>query len=184
MDQRGAVTDRLADVIRIALLAHKTGVLMVERDGDAGLEEGKIVFEQGCVTDATTRQMRGPEAFRWLNSWGTCRFIFLPLSSSPSQLNPNPPPSLSLPVSASGAARYTDPQLSSARASAAPYRKRDINDVLPKFDLMGLRRAHRQLFLLIDGQRSIPELIRLSVRDAKEVHQLLADLERAGLIQQ
>jgi len=49
---------------------------------------------------------------------------------------------------------------------------------------MGLTRVHRQLFLLIDGQRTVPDLIRLSARGTEEVRRLLVDLERAGMIQQ
>ena len=47
-----------------------------------------------------------------------------------------------------------------------------------------LPRIHRRLLLLIDGRRSVSELARLMTRDANEVHKLLNDLERAGLIQQ
>lgn len=179
MDQRGAVTDQLADVIRIAQLVHKTGTLVVERDGgDSGIEEGRITFIEGRVTDATAGHLSGQMAFNWLNTWGTCRFVFVPNASSPSSY---------LQSSMNGVTRNTDrftPTPVTASSSGAPYRLRGVNEVLPLFGSMGLTRVHRQLFLLIDGQRSISDLARLSGRGAEEVRKLLIDLERAGLIQQ
>ena len=177
MDQRGAVTDQLADVIRIAQLVRKTGILIVERDGSIGLEEGKITFVEGRVTEAIAGRMSGQTAFNWLNTWGSCRFVFVPFSPSPS-------PSALLQSTMDGLNRSTDRLPPPASGGAGPYRLRDVNEVLPRFGSMGLTRAHRQLFLLIDGQRSVPDLVRLSARGAEEVRKLLADLERAGLIQQ
>jgi hypothetical protein len=179
MDQRGAVTDQLADVIRIAQLVHKTGILIVERDGgSAGLEEGKITFVEGRVTEATAGRMSGQTAFNWLSTWGTCRFVFVPFSSTPS-------PSALLRSTMDGLPRTTE-RLSSTTApiGSAPSRVRDVNEVLPRFGVLGLTRAHRQLFLLIDGRRSVSDLVRLSARGAEEVRKLLDDLEQAGLIQQ
>jgi hypothetical protein len=63
-----------------------------------------------------------------------------------------------------------------------PQRTRAVNEILPHFNRLGLTRIHRQLFLLIDGQRSVPELIILIGHRTDEVDTLLDDLERAGLI--
>lgn len=49
---------------------------------------------------------------------------------------------------------------------------------------MGLSRIHRRLFLLIDGGRTVKELIRLMAHEPEDVQRLLQDLERAGVIQQ
>ncbi len=48
---------------------------------------------------------------------------------------------------------------------------------------MGLSRTHRHLLLLIDGQRSILELVRLIGRSEQEVASFLHDLEQATVIQ-
>jgi hypothetical protein len=168
----------LADVIRIAQLVHKTGTLIVERAGESGeLEEGKITFVEGRVVEATAGHLSGYMAFNWLKTWGTCRFVFVP----------SPPPTTDalVPPPVHGLVRNTDrlaPSPTPAPTGSAPYRLREANDVLPLFGAMGLTRAHRQLFLLIDGQRSVSDLRRLSVRGAEEVRKLLADLEDAGLI--
>jgi len=45
-----------------------------------------------------------------------------------------------------------------------------------------LSRSHRQLFLLIDGQRSVQELGRLAAKNEQDLQALLGDLERIGVI--
>jgi Domain of unknown function (DUF4388) len=162
MDQKGAVTNRLTDVIRVAQLVRKTGSLLVERNaGTPQFEKGEITFVEGQVTNAETGRMSGQAAFKVMNGWGTCRFLFVPLATtrdltlSTSQIGPT---------------------------HTAPSRVRDAKDVLHNFESLGLTRLHRQVFLLIDGQRSVPDLTRLSARGAEEVIDLLSDLERAGLI--
>jgi hypothetical protein len=180
MDQRGAVTDQLADVIRVAQLVHKTGTLIAEREGGNGVEQGRITFVDGRVTEAIAGHLSGHMAFNWLNTWGTCRFVFVPPSPSTTSS------SGLLQSSAQGLMRTTDrltPPPTPAPTSNAPFRIRDVNEVLPLFGSMGLTRAHRQLFLLVDGQRSVSDLRRLSARGADEVRKLLAELEDAGLIQ-
>jgi DNA-binding MarR family transcriptional regulator len=47
----------------------------------------------------------------------------------------------------------------------------------------GLSRAHKHVFLLIDGQRTVEELARITRRQTSELSQLLDDLERIGVVQ-
>jgi hypothetical protein len=63
-----------------------------------------------------------------------------------------------------------------------PSQTRQFDASLRIIENLQLSRAHRQLFLLINGQRSIEELILLSKRSQDEVLQLLRDLERAAVI--
>ena len=65
---------------------------------------------------------------------------------------------------------------------SAPYRTRQLQEALLIMDRMGLSRAHRRLFLLVDGQRLVPELARLMGRRESEIYELLQDLKRSGLI--
>jgi hypothetical protein len=69
-------------------------------------------------------------------------------------------------------------------AASVPSRIRDVNEALPAFASMGFSRLHRHLFLLIDGRRNLAELVHILGRQSGEVYMLLADLERAGFIQQ
>ncbi|HKF38536.1 MAG TPA: DUF4388 domain-containing protein, partial [Ktedonobacteraceae bacterium] len=64
--QRETTTDRLADVIEVAQLGQKTGLLTVERGNGITFEEGSITFVDGQVTEASAGGRNGFEAFNWL----------------------------------------------------------------------------------------------------------------------
>jgi predicted transcriptional regulator len=66
--------------------------------------------------------------------------------------------------------------------SNAPYRIQQAGAVFSLMESMNLSRLHRRLFLLIDGQRSVPELANLTGRRVDEIMALLDDLQRLGLI--
>jgi len=67
-------------------------------------------------------------------------------------------------------------------AGGVPYPIRPYDEALVWIERVGLSRAHRRLFLLLDGYRTLPELVRLMGRVQEEVNALLRDLEGAGLI--
>jgi hypothetical protein len=67
-------------------------------------------------------------------------------------------------------------------ASAAPYPTKQHDAALRLIEQQGLSRVHRQLFYLIDGRRSIVDLVRLTGKRGSELYKLLADLERAQVI--
>src|SRR5258706_16197983 len=93
MYQRGTSTNRLADVIQVVQLTHKTGLLTIERgEIDSTLEEGEITFVNGQITDAHSDEHSGIAAVNRLRTWGTGRFTFPPLNS-----DLPPPPSSPLP---------------------------------------------------------------------------------------
>ncbi|HEY3992832.1 MAG TPA: DUF4388 domain-containing protein [Ktedonobacteraceae bacterium] len=66
---------------------------------------------------------------------------------------------------------------------ATPYRTRHMEEGMRLIEQMGLSRTHRRLFLLIDGGRTVKELIRLMSHDPADVQRLLQDLARAGVVQ-
>jgi hypothetical protein len=181
MYQRGTSTNRLADVIQIVQIAGKTGLLTIER-GEAGntLEEGEITFVNGQITDAHSGQHSGMEAVNWLRTWGACRFTFLPLTSDVPPPPSSPLPRLTPDIPAPSNGHFPPP----TPVNIVPRRTREVAEILPVFEFMGLTRSHRRIFLLIDGQRTVTELIHLMGGRADEVYTWLADLEEAGLIQQ
>lgn len=75
-------------------------------------------------------------------------------------------------------------QLTPGAWLTTPYRTRHIEEGMHLIEHMGLSRTHRRLFLLIDGGRTVKELIRLMAHEPEDVQRLLRDLERAGVIQQ
>jgi hypothetical protein len=204
-------TDRLANVIQVLQLGQKTGRLIVERNTGSLFEQGIITFMQGQVVQASVNQQQGPDALNWLRSWGACRFAFTaeqrPTTTAHMPTITPPPPTrhttsgdrapgtAPLPPAASTPAypsqMYTritgnlrGPGQSTPTAwLATPYRTRHIEEGMHLIEHMGLSRTHRRLFLLIDGGRTVKELIRLMAHDPENVQRLLQDLQRAGVIQ-
>jgi hypothetical protein len=183
MMARGTATDKLADVIQMLQMARKSGTLLVNRDAlDHTIEQGVIILQNGQIIDASLGPYRGPEALQRLQAWQLCYFVF----QAPTQTSSPPlPPVQMSPVnrnSLAGFAPIGKPTTGPLGARHVPQRTRAVNEILPHFNRLGLTRLHRQLFLLIDGQRSVPELIILIGHRTDEVDTLLDDLERAGLI--
>lgn len=67
-------------------------------------------------------------------------------------------------------------------ARTIPQRIRQAEEALYMIDSHNLSRTHRHLFLLIDGNRSLSELVRLLKRPESDVLNLLHDLELAAVI--
>jgi len=68
-------------------------------------------------------------------------------------------------------------------SAGIPYRLQEGPAALRYLEQIKLSRAHRRLFLLIDGKRSAPDLAHLMGKTSEEVYRLLYDLEQARLIQ-
>ena len=194
--QPATETDSLANVIQVISLGRKTGTLTVERRIGSEAEKGIIIFVNGQMTEASVRQLTGVAAFQWLSTWGPCLFTFTSGevsthqgSSSPVPHGSRPVPDTNprlrtqpLPISKGHDMHATGPQPVPASVQTAPYHLRPLDDGLQRIAFAGLSRAHRRLFLLIDGFRPTTELIRLMGRSQAEVESLLQDLERAGVI--
>jgi hypothetical protein len=207
--QRETATDRLVSIIQVIQLGRKTGSLTAKRGEGITQEEGTITFIKGKITQTTVGRRKGSEALNWLTTWGNCRFTFVSSDSSESSPSLTPiPPGISghrindtdpgLRPQRTFLDRQTEPLLAGesngvapqkpnraipALASSIPFRTRQIDSALRVIENMGLSRTHRHLLLLIDGQRTILELVRLIGRSEHEVASLLQDLEQATVIQ-
>lgn len=206
--QPATSTDRLTNVIEVIQLGRKTGILTAERDVGSMLEHGMITFVNGRVIQASVGQHTGFPAFSVLKTWSTCRFAFTPsdISQITQQITqPLPPvtgevsiqrgfvtdPTLRTPATDNGLMTAREQGMNSTwgmhsnlAAGGIPYPIRPYDEALVWIQRMGLSRAHRRLFLLIDGYRTLPELVRLMGRREDEVNALLRDLEGADLIRQ
>lgn len=198
---RGTATDKLVDVIQMLQMSRKTGILHVNRDAsDNTVEQGAVMLQNGQIMDASLGPYRGAEAFQRLQGWASCYFVFQASAQPPQgarQISPSLPPTQMSPVNRNPASGFGNtgplpnrgfgntgplPIRGPGGARNVPSRTREVSAILPHFNRLGLTRLHRQLFLLIDGQRSVPELILLVGHRTDEVDTLLDDLERAGLI--
>jgi len=197
------ITNSLANVIQVIQLGRKSGVLTVERGDGVTFEEGVITFVNGQAVDALADPVSGQDALRWLGSWGTCRYEFIPTPTSkmPSitasvrtpafdrgttdtGTHPRIPTS---PLRESAARRQASngrmPAISLMPASVVPHPAKSLEESLRRVEQLGFSRHHRRLLLLVDGQRSIAEMVRLIGHAQYEVQKLLVDLEQAGIIQ-
>ncbi len=201
--QRETMTDRLVSVIRTIQLGRQTGVLTAQRGFGVSLEEGIITFVNGQVTQATLGRRAGSEALNALTIWGNCRYTFVspenqaktsitaPLPNDRPLPDTSKDPRTPIPFSRT----QTEPLATGARGRnesvrqntpaplpIAPYRIQPLEFALRSIERLGLSRTHRHLLLLIDGERSITDLIRLTGRNQSEVYELLRALERAAII--
>ena len=184
MPQPATSTDRLANVIQVIQLGRKTGTLTAERDGNNGLEQGIIFFVNGQVARASAQHLEGTAAFRWLNTWSACRFTFAPSISPATTVKLPAVPPESIPdhgtsgnaASPRGGNGWVRPE------ARIPFQYRALDEALRSIEQAHLSRAHRRLYLLIDGHRSPAELARLMGRGQHEIDALLHDLERTGVI--
>lgn len=202
--QRETITNSLANLIQVIQLGRKSGVLTVERGEGAAFEEGMITFVNGEAVEALAPFFNGQNALRWLGSWETCRYAFIPTATSeiPAISAPINTPSFdqrmtdtathpripTSPLRESAARRQasngrTEPVISLMPVSAVPYPVKSLEESLQRVEQLGLSRQHRHLLLLVDGQRTVAQMVRLIGRAQNEVQKLLGDLEQAGIIQ-
>jgi Domain of unknown function (DUF4388) len=201
--QNATITNSLANVIQVIQLGRKSGVLTVERGEGMTFEEGVITFVNGQAIDAQAALFNFQDALRWLGSWGTCRYEFIP---TPTSKMPAMPASVSAsafdrgttdtgthprvptsPLRESAARRQASngrmPAISLMPASIVPHPAKSLEESLRRVEQLSFSRHHRRLLLLIDGQRNIAEMVRLIGHTQYEVQKLLVDLEQAGIIQ-
>jgi hypothetical protein len=205
--QNATTTNSLADVIQVIQLGRRSGILSVERGEGTSFEEGMIVFVNGQVVNAKTSLFNMQDPFHWLRSWGACRYEFIPTPTShiPALSPPARPPVNNQALDPKMMDTGTHPRIptsplreSAARRQASsgrmpavvlmplsltPRPLQPLQDSLRRIEQRGLSRQHRRLLLLIEGQRTIAELVRLIGHTQYEVQKLLVDLEQAGIIQ-
>ena len=182
----------LVDIISRIQRARKTGLLVVKRMNGSVLEEGTITFVKGQVTGSEAGRRKGQDAFNLLSQWLDCQFLFI----SPDQDNSflydtakmqavvptSPLPKKDpLPSEMRGSPVVAQSNAQNGSSSSVPFQAAPFEVASPMIDRLGSR-FYRQIFLLIDGKRSIAELVRLTRRDQGEIEKDLYDLENLGVI--
>ncbi len=135
--QRATIADNLSQVIGVIELGRRTGLLSVERDDWAGLEEGDIYFVEGQAVYACTGAKSGRIALEALRAWGACRFAFLSNIPQPTPnispqvqgarpaptgpMRPAGPPSRPMPGYPQRSGPVSGPQPAPPRSGALPF---------------------------------------------------------------
>lgn len=202
--KRETITHSLANLIQVIQLGQKSGVLTVERGEGPTFEEGMITFVNGQAVTAVAAYFNGQNALSWLNSWETCCYAFIPTPTSEIPATSTPittsafdqgmthngtqPRIPTSPLRESAARRQAsngmaERVVSLMDVSVVPHHVKSPKESLQRAEQLGLSRQHRRLLLLVDGQRTIAEMVRLIGYAQYEVQKLLVDLEQAGIIQ-
>jgi len=205
MSQQETATNRLVSIIQEIQLAQGSGVLNVRRGEGSTLEEGSVVFVNGQVTRAVVGRRSDKAALNWLSTWGRCWYIFVPASGGqPGLFSPLPETEstrdiltdshpripispLRRPVEQLDRLNGSSSDLTSSdrgmTPATVPFPMYRLDEAMQLMGEGRLSRSHRQIFLLVDGQRSTLELARLVGKRQEELYGLLRDLERLGVIQ-
>lgn len=190
--QREAVTDRLVRIIANIQMERRSGRLTVRRGEGLTSEEGTLVFIQGQVTEARVGRRCGSDALNWLSTWGQARYVFTSLVAD----QETPLETLAVASPLVSGLPTTSPLQSASLVStdklehksfpitahAVLYSTVACAEATARIDRAGLSRAHRHLYLLINGQRTALELVPLVGRKVEEVRNMLHDLEWLGII--
>jgi hypothetical protein len=197
MWQQQEVVSRLVDIIQKLQSRYETGQLTAKPGNGSTMEEGVIVFVRGKITEVRLGRRSGAEALNKLSNWENCVCWFAKSTTSsntPSShiiseeklINTHAP----LPIFNSTSLPQTDPigrairtdRLNTPSTPGIPYPTGQPQVALRRLEQLGFSRTHRRLLLLIDGRRSIPDLVRLMGRDEEEVRTLLQNLVQATVI--
>lgn len=188
MTQHQAATERVVNIIARIKMGRKSGQLTIKRGEGLAAEEGRLTFVQGQVTEAHVERRNGSDALNWLSTWGKAWYTFIPTTSE--EENPAffaPSSTLDEQTKASSEAEQINtnkrvPARSSDRISSVPHTTEPLPKAMAQIERTGLSRGHRRLYLLIDGHRSIADLLPLTGKNAVEIQNMLHDLEWIGVI--
>jgi hypothetical protein len=198
--------DSLANIIQTLANGSMSGHLIARRENDTGFEEGELSFAQGRIVKAKVAHRSGVDALNWMKTWKGCTFSFHPSKESkhipaltPDVLNdPTDVPvrrntaeleqvPLVRRLSGENGKKSETAKVLAVRPDAmfpgaVPYRTEADDKALQLLKATEYGRVHRHIFLLVDGYRSVVELIRLTGRDKDEVVKALRDLEKLRVI--
>src|SRR5215472_483659 len=189
-DGQSVVADQLVKIIQALQVGRTTGTLVATRGEGPSYEVGTLIIVQGRVVQAKVGRKQDREALNWLSTWGRCKYTFVQSVSSEStmleeskevQMKVTGP----LPEKTTGPIRDAirpGQETSGPISETVPYRSKPLDYGLRVIDDKGLSRAHRRLFLLVDGQREIAEFMRLLKLNEFEVLEMLYDLQDVGII--
>lgn len=204
--------DSLVTIIQTLSNGGMSGHLIAKRSNARGLsEEGEIFFTRGGIVEAKAAYRRGVDALIWMSTWEDCTFSFQPSKESehipvlppeilnhetkahPTRNTPRnttelkPTPQVRKIVREKDKKKLVDTDalivpLKPLSREVVPSRTEAYDQALQLMKIAEYSRVHHHMFLLVDGRRSVAELIRLTSRHEDDVTRLLHDLERLHII--
>jgi hypothetical protein len=203
---RDIAAESLSDLLEVARVKQRQGMLRAEYTLGGQLEEGEIYLAAGQPIYARTGRLVGKEALDYLQSWRNIRFAFVTDTPRPvanlysnSRHNPvtSPLPHFSRPLQTPRQSPVTgNLQWNPLEQMRAPEQSTPILESTPGFENMvplkhgperdifslGLSRRQRLIYFLIDGQRSVADLARTTNKTLAEIEAVVNELQHMGLI--
>ncbi len=192
---RNDSAERMSDLFALIRTRRQSGLLSIERYENGRFEEGEISFQKGQPVDAHVGNRGGQDAISWLLMWRQVYFLFTPDSLASTNIvppaSPQPPVQTTRPLSPLPPERPQSnanihplslaPPTSNAKSA---FYNRVPRKLVHEQNIMELplTRPQRSLYLLIDGHRTVADLIRFTNKDVQEVYHLLTELQSRGLI--
>jgi Domain of unknown function (DUF4388) len=196
--------DSLVTIIQTLSNGGMSGHLIAQRRNATGSsDEGEIFFVHGGIIEAKAAYRRGVDALIWMSTWEDCTFSFRPSKESehipvlsPDLLNPatkrnttdlNYIPSIRKIVREKSKKKTEDTEAlmvppNPLSPDVIPSRTEAYDKALQLLKIAEYSRIHHHIFLLVDGHRSVGELIRLTGRRKDDVVKILRDLEKLHII--
>lgn len=180
-------TKDITALLRLLWTSKQSGKLFVEPIEQQGLSwQGLFHLDKGAVKSCVVRDkadgrilLSNDEAIRWLVSQGKLNWN---LEEDTQPQSPSVP-LLSPPEEVSSRRRsdeYAQPVLAPQNQLTSIPKRTQKGDALPLHAFAS--REHRQVFTLIDGRRTIDEIIYLLHKSPAAVLAILQELQAAGLI--
>jgi hypothetical protein len=161
--QKNQTAKQLTELLETASLQQLSGLLRIERMQRNRREEGELYFLSGQPIYAQTEKLTGQEALDYLLTWRTFQFSFAADA-------PQPPANLPLRVAVHPPAKPLE-QIVPRRISPEQHARS-----LP------LTRRQRTIYFLINDERTIADLARVTGKTMREVVLILQELQSLGVI--
>jgi hypothetical protein len=203
---RDIAAESIGDLLEVARVQQRNGMLRAEYSQEGRLEEGEIYLLAGQPIYARSGRLVGADALNYLLGWRNIYFAFVtdvprpaanifssffrqssvttPLGSRTQAFTPP-----QLPIT--DGLRWNEPEQHKTQEHAIPTRVSmpGIENMVPQklgperdiFSL-GLTRRQRLIYFMIDGQRSVGDLARTTNKTVLEVEIIVGELQEQGLI--
>ncbi len=205
---RDIAAESLGDLVEVARVQQRNGMLRAEFSQGGRLEEGEIYLSAGQPIYARTGRLTGIDALNYLLSWRNIHFafvadvprppanIFTPVRqnvvTTPLGPHTQPFPAYQSPVT--GGLQWHPQEVQRAQDMSIPAAPQAVSTpgietmvprkLGPERDIfsLGLTRRQRLIYFLIDGQRSVSDLARTTNKTVLEVEMILNELQGQGLL--
>ncbi len=199
---RDIAAESIGDLLEVARVQQRNGMLRAEYSQDGRLEEGEIYLAAGQPVYARAGRLVGADALNYLLGWRNIYFAFVtdvpqppmniysPMfrqSSVTTHLTSQTRSLAQLPIT--GNLKWSRSE--SRREPVVPARGSTpgVENLVPRKNgperdifSLGLTRRQRLVFFLIDGLRPVGELARMTNKTVQEIEVVVGELQEQGFI--